>query len=289
MSSLQMSVDGMPQNGQNGQETGLGRFFGWRPWGRGTSTLEFEQAYHRFLDSVKDVLSDFTTLEVNTVLVRNISADHPLTDAEFLRQIAEDLYEWFTGNSPNGSGQRALDPGSLRHLEYLSKNIAMPLSQPDRARIDVLRMDSTQCLGTPTANARPPTAPSADSPQPNETEHAQPAEYRRFLRYLQKLLMLCESDKWDGGGMLRGREQQQLRKLWELVGTSFIYAQTVVGLDGDVISRINEQLFRSTSGLSRDMIEALMRFHSQNAESSVQGRNSLMAMIVNTFQAVLRR
>ena len=46
--------------------------------------------------------------------------------------------------------------------------------------------------------------------------------------------------------MLEGRERNQLRKLWEIVATEFVYAQTVVGLDGDVISRVNQRLFDTT-------------------------------------------
>jgi hypothetical protein len=43
--------------------------------------------------------------------------------------------------------------------------------------------------------------------------------------------------------MRPGRERQQLRKLWELVGTKCVYAQTVIGLDADIVARVNEHLF----------------------------------------------
>jgi hypothetical protein len=284
----QTSVDGAPQNSQNGSARWPSHLLTWRPWRRQAPTTEFERAYQRFLDSVKETLSDFTTLEVNSVLVRNISADHPLTDVDFARQIAEDLYEWFAENPTDKGAQRTIDPVCLGHLEYLSKHLAFPLSEPDRDRLKAIQTDSSQCLGHQPANGDQPIEPG-NSPRSPAGKAPEPAEYRRFLRYLQKFALLCECNKWDTDGMLHGREQQQLRKLWELVGTSFVYAQTVVGLDGDAVSRINEQLFRSPQGLSREMIEALIRFHYQNAEASARGRNNLMAIIVETFQAMLRR
>src|SRR6266511_2295827 len=73
----QTKVDETPQDGQNGAEGGPARIFGWLPWVGKKPASGLEQAYDRFLETVKDVLSDFTTMEVNSVLVRNISADHP--------------------------------------------------------------------------------------------------------------------------------------------------------------------------------------------------------------------
>lgn len=274
----QTSMEDTHHNGQDGEEA-HGRASRWLPWRRGTAPTELERAYNRFLDAVKDVLSDITTMEVNSVLVRNISADHPLTDVEFLQQAGADLADWFTEHQTDGRFQRSLRADTLTQLAQLSKHFALPLTQTQYTWIEALQADSTACLDDKYDS----------SDRLPEAATYQRAEYRRFLHYLQKFLTLCESDKWDDEGMLRGREQQQLRKLWELVGTSYIYAQTVVGLDGDAVSRLNEQLFRSTQGLSRENIEALIRFHNQNAEASARGRNSLMAMIVGTFQAVLRR
>jgi hypothetical protein len=275
----QTKVDETPQDGQNGARGGPARIFGWLPWVGKKSASGLEQAYDRFLETVKDVLSDFTTMEVNSVLVRNISADHPLTDVEFLRQTGEDLLTWFQEHSMDRQFQQSLNTDSLTQLEQLSQNITFPLGQAEKDQIEPLRKDSTACLNDKGDN----------NGQLHEPEASQRAEYRRFLRYLQKFLALCESDKWDEEGMLRGREQQQLRKLWELVGTTFIYAQTVVGLDGDAISRLNQQLFHATQGLSREYIEALIRFHNQNTEASARGRNNLMSILVDTLQAVFRR
>jgi hypothetical protein len=275
----QSEVDETPQNGQNGAEGGPPRIFRWLPRIREKPAPALERAYDRFLETIKDTLSDFTTMEINSVLVSNISADHPLIDVEFLRQTGEDLLAWFQEHSMDEQFQQSLKADSLAQLEHLCQSITFPLEPPEKDCVAALLKESTACLNNKNANSDPR----------HEPEASQRAEYRRFLRYLQKFLATCESDKWDDEGMLRGREQQQLRKLWELVGTTFVYAQTVVGLDGDAISRLNQQLFHATQGLSRESIEALIRFHNHNTEASAQGRNSLMSILVDTLRAVLRR
>ncbi|MCK4732711.1 MAG: hypothetical protein KAT65_09675, partial [Methanophagales archaeon] len=109
------------------------------------------------------------------------------------------------------------------------------------------------------------------------------SEYRRHLRYLKKYLDLYCSDKWDlDKRMLEGREHQQLRKLWELVGT-IIYAQTVMQLDGDVVSRINDQLF----SMAKDNAEDLMYFHSRNVETGVNYRNEVMNTFVQLINSLI--
>ncbi|HUV80455.1 MAG TPA: hypothetical protein VMW40_06515 [Candidatus Bathyarchaeia archaeon] len=67
-----------------------------------------KEAYDRFLDSVKRSLANLTSLEVNTVLVSNISADHPSSDGEFLRQTCQNLVEWFERNKTEEKFKRLL-------------------------------------------------------------------------------------------------------------------------------------------------------------------------------------
>jgi hypothetical protein len=273
-------------------------FQGW-PWRQGAhkpksppESEKLERAYDRLLDSLKAAIDDFTTMEINSVLVQNISADRPLTDLELLQQIGGDLLNWLKEHPIDGRLQQPLSEQTLISLEQLTESLGLPFGQPEAEVIQGLnhRQEVVQALWKDTASCLDNSGAHLSSPLDAE-EASKCAEYRRYLRYLQKFLMLCERDRWemDSDGRFYCRERQQLRKLWELVGTTFVYAQTVVALDGDVVSRINERLFRPTYGLTREHIDALIRFHNHNTEASAHGRNSLMAVIINTLQAVLRR
>jgi hypothetical protein len=244
------------------------------------------------LDSLKAAVEDFTTMEINSVLVQNISADRPLTDLELLRQAGEDLVNWLKEHPIDGRFQQPLSEQTLTRLEQLTESLDLPLDQPEAEGSQALyhEQEAIQALHTETASCLDNGGARLPSPPPGE-EANHCAEYRRYLRYLQKFLVLCDRGWWerDSDGRFYCRERQQLRKLWELIGTTFVYAQTVVALDGDVVSRINEHVFRPAYGLSREHIDALIRFHNQNTEASAHGRNSLIAVIIDTLRAVLRR
>jgi len=112
----------------------------------------------------------------------------------------------------------------------------------------------------------------------DEEQSRKRSEYRRHLRYLNKYLSLHE--KWCEVEF-RDWERQQLRKLWELVGTEYVYAQTVMQLDGDIIARVNDRLF------SRDNAEELMRLHNRNVETGVNYRNGVMTTFFEIIKSLL--
>lgn len=235
---------------------------------------ELYDAYQRFIDSVKDVLTDFTTIEVNSILASNISADHPLTDREFLSQISDDLMDWCRDNIPDERVQRPLDHDALEQLRGFGKKES-PLTEAEHATMQAIGQEVEACL-------------KHQSDRMSEVDSYVRAEYRRHLRYMQKYMDLCRSANWHGD-TLHGRDRQQLRKLWEMVDTTFVYAQTVMGLDGDVISRVNEQLFQTAQKIATQNIEGLMHFHGKSTEAAANCRNSLVATIVEIIRTVVRR
>lgn len=222
-----------------------------------------EKAYYRFSDSVRNALVDLTTLEVDSVLVSNISAEHPTEDSEFLNQTCEDLVTWFESHKPEDKLKISL-PDNFLDLCTKAK---------DKETIQGLRNDLKKCI----EQKRPVDL--------TEKQKRERSEYRRHLFYLDKYLCLYEQwvvNKKKNGG-LPTRERQQLRKLWELVATTFVYAQTVIQLDGDIISRINDQLFSE----ARENAEELMRVHNSNVEAGVNYRNGLMSTFVQILRSVL--
>lgn len=239
--------------------------------------------YERFIASVNDALTDLATLEVNSVLVYNISADHPSDDKEFLVQTSVDLADWFEANKTDGRVQLPLSKNSLDPLKDIrEKGILEKKGDKNVVRdLKATSEDIKECIEHPRGKL-------------DDAESLKRAEYRRHLRYLQKFVELHNSPNWawskDGStGMLSGREHQQLRKLWELVATDFVYAQTVVGLDGDVISRVNQQLFNNAQKIVSDNAEKLIHFHSRNVETGASYRNSLMVSLLQIVKGFLGR
>jgi hypothetical protein len=232
-----------------------------------------DNALNRFMTSVRVALVDLTTLEVNSVLVSNISADHPIEDIEFLNQTCESLSDWFDSNKTDNRVQRPLNDdkdGCLSILRALCSLSHKDKWSDIKGKISRLRVDNDACLKDKKDNL--------DAEQIHKR-----SEYRRHLRYLNKYLNLLEScfkEQEKKKEVLTDRERQQLRKLWELTGTTFIYAQTVLQLDGDIISRINDQLFSTAS----ENAEELMRLHNWNVNTGVNYRNGVM----DTFVQILR-
>jgi len=233
---------------------------------------ESERAYDDFKETLRDTLTDIVTLEVNSVLVSNISATHPSSDWEYLRQTCDDLRTWFEKNKTDGVVQRPIENESIELLKKLCEKLA-----PNESLIksdNALYADVNECL-------------KHESDYLSDVQCNKRSEYRRHLRYLQQYLELndkwCEEEKEKKKKKFTSRDRQQLRKLWELVGVTCIYAQTVLELDGDIVSRINDQLFTT----ARDNAEELMHFHSRNVEAGSNYRNGLMDTFVQIIRAIL--
>ena len=229
----------------------------------------------RFYRDVSDALIDLTSLEVNSVIAHNISGDHPLNDQVFLQQICNDLVDWFEANKYEENVQKPLRPECIRALSDSGK--VENLGNPEKNALQDILADVDLCL-------------KHRGGKLNAETGRQRTEYRRHLRYVQKYVQLYRSTNWNWSEkMLEGRDRNQLRKLWEMVGTAYVYAQTVVGLDGDIISRIHNQLLLSTEELGKYNAEELLQFHTRNVKAGADYRNNLMKTLVRMIGAWIGR
>jgi len=253
--------------------------------GKKAENKELRQSFDRFLRSVKEALTDLSTLEVNSILVHDISADHPPNDQEFLQQICLDLVQWFEKHKTNKNVQEPIGDDGLQQLNALYRSLEESpkevskekLTSTEENALKALRLKASRCLEHKIIQLRPEQA--------NER-----SEYRRHLRYLAKYVVLHESPNWNWSEkMLEGRDRDQLRKLWELVATEFVYAQTVLGLDGDVISRVNQKLFDITQQIDAGNAKELIGFHRRNVEAGSNYRNHLIDTFFNIIKQVLGR
>lgn len=229
----------------------------------------------RFYRDVSNALIDLTSLEVNSVIAHNISGDHPLNDQVFLQQVCSDLVDWFETNKTEDNVQKPLSADCVKALSD-SGNDAN-LGKPENNTLQVILEEVDRCL-------------KHRGGELNAETGRKRTEYRRHLRYLLKYVELYRSTDWNWSEkMLEGRDRNQLRKLWEMVGTAYVYAQTVVGLDGDIISRIHHQLLLSTAELGKYNAKELLQFHSRNVKAGADYRNNLMETLVRMIGAWIGR
>lgn len=78
-------------------------------------------------------------------------------------------------------------------------------------------------------------------------------------------------------------DKQELRKLWELKD-GYIYAQNVVQLDGDVITRVNRRLNRDPQ--AGQMVPELLEFHRKNVEVAISNWQFIVDTIIQLGKAV---
>lgn len=266
---------------------------------------ENKAAFNRFFKSARDALVDLTTLEVNSVIVSSISADYPSNDQELLLQTCRDLTRWFERCNVDCRVQNDLK-NQISQLSTLSDKEGA--CHKWNEKIKPLRKSIDECLD----EYEKRVLDASQDYKPAE------ADYQRHLTYLKRYLELHE--KWcvdkdrekdkdsekdkarssicicipgrlfnkdkDKDKAFSDRERQQLRKLWELVDTKYIYAQTVMQLDGDIVSRINDQLFNTKK--DRDNAEKLMHLHRWNVEAGANYRNGLIDTLVKIITAVLK-
>ena len=246
-------------------------------WDRDMKDKDTESAFNDFKETLRDTLTDIASLEVNSVLVSNISATHPSSDWKLLQETCEDLITWFEKNKTDKVVQQPLEDTSLESLKKNCEKL-VPNKVPCKSG-NALHTDVNECL-------------KHESDYLSDVQCNMRSEYRRHLRYLQQYIEIY--DRWykdeektekkkTEEKKLTSRDRQQLRKLWELVGVTCIYAQTVLELDGDIVSRINEQLFTT----ARDNAEELMHFHSRNVEAGSNYRNGLMDTFVQIIRAII--
>lgn len=238
---------------------------------------ENKAAFNRFFKSARDALVDLTTLEVNSVIVSSISADYPSNDQELLLQTCRDLTRWFERCNVDCRVQNDLK-NQISQLSTLSDKEGA--CHKWKEKIKPLRKSIDECLD----EYEKRVLDASQDYKPAE------ADYQRHLTYLKRYLKLHE--KWcvdkdkDKDKAFSDREHQQLRKLWELVDTKYIYAQTVMQLDGDIVSRINDQLFNTKK--DRDNAEELMHLHNWNVKAGANYRNGLIDTLVKIITAVLK-
>ena len=238
-------------------------------------TPRLEKNLQNFLKSLSNVLTDITALEVNTMVVEQITGN------KFIPwQVYRDVY-----------------PISREYLETLGVHHSL------RSRYLSLRkqLEIEYCLllteDNPTAiqNCRILTEPNATLDEiqtqlPNPLNLGDnPGEVKkinhllddgRFLRSLRKIGEL-KAALDNRNKALNKSEAAASENAQEDVTTDLIYAQTIIQLDGDIINRFHKQL------LEHEHKDIILTIHKEGVSEGDRQWRGILEFIVNLVQSML--
>ena len=244
---------------------------------------------NEFLQSLGEVLIDITALEVNTMVVEQITGEKFIAWEAYrdIYPISQDYLE--QQGIHESLRDRYLELRKSLELEY-----ALLLSDPSSEFYDPLVLDSTtgenQILTDPTLELHHIQTRLPDPITPTNPEEIFKAQRVlrscRFLRSLRKVSELKTALDSRNKALHRKQAEQpgyiKPEVLQKAVTTDIIYAQTVIQLDGDVINRYPQEIFHHPH---RDVI---LQIHKEGVTAGEKQWRGLLEFVIGLVQASLQ-
>lgn len=260
------------------------------------SLQRLQKGFISFTESLNDVLLDVTALEVNTMLVDEIRG------TKFLPEDAyQDIYFCLNRNRkiPRSLiGRLEEEINALRTMRGVTIEDRVPPSfkKYDDALIeefdphaekywqlrDRLRREYSQIFFNDIYDEDHPYSLEAELPFPYDVERQKNSEDLRFSKVLVDYVLQDS------------RFLRSLRKLIELKAAiaqdDKIYAQTVIQLDGDVITRYRKSLFEPSPLEGKDELvnkELIMNVHHQGVTAAEEQWRGLLRFCVQIVKELV--
>ncbi len=243
-----------------------------------------------FLLSLGEVLIDITALEVNTMVVEQITGE---------KFIAWEAYRDIYLISPEDFAQGEIHESLRARYIQLRKNLELEytllLTNPNSEFYDPTVMDSVakngQILTDPTVELHEMQTRLPDPLNPTSPEEILKVQRvlddSGFLRSLRKMSELKSALDNRNKALLRKQDELPDHVKSEVVNkavkTDMIYAQTVIQMDGDVINRYSQEIFDHPH---RDLI---LQIHKEGVTAGEKQWRGLLQFIINLVQASLQR
>ncbi len=237
-----------------------------------------------FLDSLSDVLIDITALEVNTMVVEQITGN---------KFIAWEAYRDIYLISPQYIENRKIHPSLQARYLNIRKKLEMEYclyfieNQASEMEASELR-EYYQILGDTAVQIDPqstklPSPLSASANPAAEIEKIQILlDDGRFLRSLRKINEL-KAALDNRNRALKKSEAANSEDAEEDVTTDIIYAQTVMQLDGDIINRYHERI------LDHAHKDIILDIHREGVISGEKQWHGLLEFMVNLVESLASR
>jgi hypothetical protein len=244
---------------------------------------------NEFLQSLGEVLIDITALEVNTMVVEQITGDKFIAWEAYrdTYPISQDYLE--QQGIHESLRDRYLELRKTLELEY-----ALLLSNPSSEFYDPTVLDSATgenpILTDPTVELHHIQTRLPNPINPTHSEEIFQAQRLlrncRFLRGLRKVSELKAALDSRNKALDRKQAQQpgyvKPEVLQKAVTTDIIYAQTVIQLDGDVINRYSQEI------LDHPHRDVILQIHKQGVTAGEKQWRGLLEFVIGLVQASLQ-
>ena len=242
-----------------------------------------QKKFDGFFQSLGDVLTDITALEVNTMVSKEITGEkfipweayrdlYPINE-EYLRQMGVD---------------ESLHPQYLKLRKSLELGYTLLITDPSSEfyEAEELRTIDTDA---PIMTDSEVSLAEIESKLPNPHD-SKNCEYLRSLLANSRFLSLLRKNS-ELKAALDARSETilstQTPQFSQLSSPTFktdvIYAQTVIQIDGDIMSRYSQEIFNHPQ---RDLI---LQIHKISVESGHQQWRGLFGFVINMVRDTLDR
>jgi len=253
-------------------------------------TPSLERNLDEFLKSLGDVLIDITALEVNTMVVEQITGE------KFIPWEAyRDIYAISEGYLEQQGIHKSLCDRYIKLRKNLELEYTLLLTNPTSEFYDPTVVNSAreddQILTDPTVELHELQTRLPDPIKPSSLEEILKVRKvlsdSRFLRSLRKMSELKTALDCRNKALHRKQDEQpgyaKSDVLQKAVTTDIIYAQTVIQLDGDIINRYSQEIIDHPH---RDVI---LQLHREGVTAGEKQWRGLLEFIIGLVQASLQR
>lgn len=234
-----------------------------------------------FRETIKSVLEDITSLEINTIIVSNISTE---------KFDARDFYDKISSHVYNcEEGLQDIKKSLLeRNNDLKQKKEAISDTERDNYNrdLEIYKNKESQFY-----NPKDPNDPNHLEQLAKARKYRANPEIQAIVKQILKLDL--PKDK-EGKILPDALTIRLLRKLWEVEQTIVhgdrIYAQTRFQMDGDLTNRFVEDLFSSGKGrFDPKMVELIFRLHHQAVENAESQWSKLIDTCVGLIKSLAQR
>jgi len=231
----------------------------------------------KFVDTVGVIVRDITSLEVNTIVVSNISGSkfNPWQSYYNIYAISEPNY-FDSKNIVSELEERYVNIFLQLEREYIYTLLAKELESPSpkaqvvqgyRSRLKYIDENRLNSDGTKASQIALPSPFDQESQVENYQKIAALVTDDKFVLTLRKVSEMKAA--LDGGDVTS-----------ENVDT--IYAQTIIQLDGDIITRYHRDLF----GLKESDKDLIMKVHNDGVVSGEKQWREVIDFLINFIKGI---
>ena len=227
------------------------------------------------VDRAKQILDDILTLEVNTIINRNISAQKMPKPRFAMCKIAEKYCRYLRRlgvDTKTSLPEIYSHSSTFTTLATLAKQTTTNL-QSGTTEEEQIEFDLQQVILTRIKNNSEEIINLVRQVAPNDIFFDK-SEEKRELTCLKNMYLL-NPIPFEAEQLIR------LRKINE-IGTETIAMQTCVQLDGDVVTRVHPKY-----ALSNSMTAEIQKIHSEGLQISIQRWQDIVATIATFFKTLL--